>query len=407
MNRHARLHSRAEEGGTSPKNRRKRINSVSSNKGTNTKAEADQQPQQQREVPNDRRPPTPLSPNSHSHFNLTLPVTIPSFPAYSRPLEAGSIGIDMRRHSDASYASIMGGLHLDLGPSSFPDGPFGRISNGFDIVASPGSAASSSSEGDESVDGSYSTSAEMESQYPSPAFTSYSPSTMQDTMADLEAILANDPLHASMTASSRQHATSQTVVGENDDFDFEHFAASVEGPTASTSLSFENLVTASRLESAFPSSQAISNSTANSTAVQPIINGLDFDFGEFTAVALPTPIPHRPQHRSMSMSSAIPSTSRGSMTMPSAMPASSYPSASLASAYASSFPSLSVMPNGLGLHDASPSMLFEAYLKRKGNGPASTPTSTIPLPTPLPAFYVPSDRRTKVTSLPSGAFASI
>lgn len=43
------------------------------------------------------------------------------------------------------------------------------------------------------------------------------------------------------------------------------------------------------------------------------------------------------------------------------------------------------MPNGLGLHDTSPSILFEAYRKLSGQtiGAAASPA--------VPAFYIPAE----------------
>lgn len=77
-----------------------------------------------------------------------------------------------------------------------------------------------------------------ESHYPSPAFTSYSPSDLHtDSLTDLQAILDNDPVPSNSfgkSQSRRRRAThqvggTQLASVPEPDFDFEAFAASIEG----------------------------------------------------------------------------------------------------------------------------------------------------------------------------------
>ncbi|GAA5874840.1 hypothetical protein JCM16303_003003 [Sporobolomyces ruberrimus] len=79
-----------------------------------------------------------------------------------------------------------------------------------------------------------------ESHYPSPAFSSYSPSALHtDSLTDLQAILDNDPIPSNAFGShQRKHSQSsqrpQLSTVPEPDFDFEAFAASIEGgPDAS------------------------------------------------------------------------------------------------------------------------------------------------------------------------------
>ena len=86
-----------------------------------------------------------------------------------------------------------------------------------------------------------------ESHYPSPAFTSYSPSALHnDSLTDLQAILDNDPVPSNSfgksQSSRRRRASHQVASGTQlaavpePDFDFEAFAASIEGAAPSNGL---------------------------------------------------------------------------------------------------------------------------------------------------------------------------
>ncbi|GAA5993825.1 hypothetical protein JCM5350_007866, partial [Sporobolomyces pararoseus] len=74
-----------------------------------------------------------------------------------------------------------------------------------------------------------------ESHYPSPAFSSYSPSALHtDSLTDLQAILDNDPIPSNAFKHQRNasHSTSQQpqlATVPEPEFDFEAFAASIEG----------------------------------------------------------------------------------------------------------------------------------------------------------------------------------
>ncbi|BGP55621.1 hypothetical protein JCM8202v2_003226 [Rhodotorula sphaerocarpa] len=77
-------------------------------------------------------------------------------------------------------------------------------------------------------------SAPPESHYPSPAFTCDSPSGLNlDPVADLRAILDNDPVPSGVFNHQQHHQQQQTLspppTGQPE-FDFESFAASIEGP---------------------------------------------------------------------------------------------------------------------------------------------------------------------------------
>ncbi|KAI5480791.1 zinc finger, C2H2-type domain containing protein [Pseudohyphozyma bogoriensis] len=362
LNRHARLHNRKDDApGT--KGRRKRTDSVSSSPKKPALKLATE----------DVVVGAPLSPASPGSFPHSLPVQIPQFPAYSRPLAPGGLSALPAVGEDHSYAHFMGGLGLGL-KNGIADDPFAAITSAY--PTSPNSD-SSSSEDDDSRDSYKSASVEVESHYPSPAFTSYSPSALHDTMSDLQAILENDPLHASMSASSRAAASAAAGV-RHDEFDYDGFAASVEGPSASAAVSsFDHLLDASRGLQPYPT---------------PLTSALPnhFDFSDFGApadrkksVSPPTvPLPPAPANLHPLASLSIPS-----FTIPVSAPTpSSQPFSPTFPTYASSFPSLSVMPNGLGLHDSSPDILFEAYLKRRQPPPTVTSSTA-----QLPGFYIPSE----------------
>jgi hypothetical protein len=72
-----------------------------------------------------------------------------------------------------------------------------------------------------------------ESHYPSPAFSSYSPSSLHtDSLTDLQAILDNDPIPSNAFKHQRKPSSSQPpqlATVPEPDFDFEAFAASIEG----------------------------------------------------------------------------------------------------------------------------------------------------------------------------------
>ncbi|BGP24891.1 zinc finger, C2H2-type domain containing protein [Rhodotorula toruloides] len=70
-----------------------------------------------------------------------------------------------------------------------------------------------------------------ESHYPSPAFSSYSPSSLHaDHLTDLHAILENDPVPSHAFQRPHLHSHPSSPPTAQPDFDFESFAASIEGP---------------------------------------------------------------------------------------------------------------------------------------------------------------------------------
>lgn len=471
MNRHARLHTRKEEDGPTAKTgRKKKASSVSPSAGNNSIDIHPPPPQQQPPVAvaapaQHARTPSLSTPTLS--FNFPVPVAPPSFPAYSRPVThdmtdfLNAAMLPQRRYSDVAYGTTLPSLHQP--PMSRPRANtlagLPEALGSFSLVASPESNAMDSSDDesddgdDEEKDATYSpggggttgtganassskatkaSEIEVESQYPSPAFTSYSPTDLQhdSTLADLEAILANDPLHSSLLNPSQYHQPAQNH--HDDSFDYESFAASVEGPgPAATSPSTHMPTTLEDLlNAAVPPSERYPTPPSATVASAPQMTALPhhqpqlhLDFSSFTSAFSNADQQRRDQARadsnafnrsmsSISMPSfTIPATAHaGSPTIaPSSLntqalplasassaasraagaaPTASYPSAALAYAYASSFPSLLALPNGLGL-SAPPSqssipapssskpdssqLLFDAYTKRSA-----------------PAFYIPS-----------------
>lgn len=231
MNRHARLHTRKAEPGAPTKGRRRRIKSTADGEEPNLPIKVS--PKNTSQIA--AIEPTVITHNLNSpplaYFTNSLP-SIDVERTLTRPNTSdGVIG-----NSSEAYqaARVLSRRH------SFVDNNAGRpthlqipinnerrstnVANYFPSVDSPKSdCSSSSSEPDDSNDGSYQTSVEVESQYPSPAFTSFSPTAaIQDSMSDLEAIFANEQLHRSPL--SRQIPLAQSPMYE---FDFVH---SLEGP---------------------------------------------------------------------------------------------------------------------------------------------------------------------------------
>ncbi|GAA5820014.1 hypothetical protein JCM11251_005448 [Rhodosporidiobolus azoricus] len=217
-------------------------------------------------------------------LSMDLPVAPPSFPAYTQP-ELRSIDPSVvsfpRRLSDAghgaAFASAFCRPDVTSGATAFASQIAGTGTGGagppaqrpallgsrpraltlaglpeslgcFSLVNSPeptdgGESDASSDDENEESGGTQGTSptgdgdadAEAwvdpfpppESHYPSPAFSAYSPSALHtDTLTDLQAILANDPVPAAF------HRPSPPPPADPD-FDFEAFAASIEGPSPS------------------------------------------------------------------------------------------------------------------------------------------------------------------------------
>lgn len=422
MNRHTRLHNRKDEDGPTAKVARKK-------KGPSASPASqpiDLQPANAALPP----PSSPPKASTSLSYPFTFPINPPNFPAYTRPYvgEASSAlplepsFMPMRRYSDVAYGTTLPSLHPPLGrPRANTLAGLPEALGSFSLVNSPessGALDSDSSDGDDDEkDQTWMPSAGEEkdlpeSQYPSPAFTSYSPTDLQrDTIQDLEAILANDPLH------SNNASLFNPAVQPPDEFDFESFAASVEGPTPGNTL--EDLLQAAAVPP-----------TPTSGLMKPALlphhqpqNHLEFDFAATFAAAdrqrreqQQQHHHHQQQHQHQQSSSAMPAfsiPSSHSLPTPSSFTQlhqqhqqqqqqqhhqqsphltfpttnTSYPTSAFASAFvATSYPSLMAVPNGLGLSSTSPEphqALLEAYRKRSLPPLASTPTSS-------PAFYIPS-----------------
>lgn len=409
MNRHTRLHTRKEEDGPTAKAGRKK-KGVSASPAT--------QPIELKAAPL----PPPASPpktSSSLPYQFNIPIMPPSFPAYSRPYlgDGSSLPLDnnflpipmpVRRFSDVAYGTTLPSLHNQ--PMSRPRANtlagLPEALGSFSLVNSPESSGvvDSSEDEDEEEEGNKgltpSDKDQPESQYPSPAFTSYSPSDLQrDTLSDLEAILANDPLHSNH--SSFFH-TALASHGE-DGFDFESFAASVEGPQPGSTL--EDLLNAAASPPTPPSARAAPALLPHEQSQ----SGLDFDFSATFAAAdrqrrereqqkereqaaaqaaaiaaTSSSIPSFSIPSSISFSHppiASPSQQSPHLSFPSSSP--SFPAGAYASAFSTAFPSLMALPNGLGLSENSQphQALLEAYRKRSaGTSPSAA----------SPAFYIPS-----------------
>ena len=220
---------------------------------------------------------------------------------------------------------------------------------------SPCSSSSDSVSGDEgsqcstSVDG-----PSVDSHYPSPAFTAYSPSGLHEHLSDLEAILSSDPLHVTNTAETQRRASMA------DDFvDYERFASSVEGPLSSSAPP--------QLHSREPESVTRPRSISQPTFVHGF--SMNYAYASIPEASVDTH-PYRP-----------PGATIRSMTMPS-LPLP--PVARSSYAVGLTYPSLNIMPNGLGLHSfPGEPTLYEAYSKRRAMSTSSTSAT-------LPAFYSPN-----------------
>ena len=354
----------------------------------------------------------------------------PSFPAYSRPYlgdGVGSLPLDhtflpmpmpVRRFSDVSYGTTMPMLHQPTmnRPRANTLAGLPEALGSFSLVNSPqssGAVDSDSEDGDDDDDKGLSPPEkdQPESQYPSPAFTSYSPSDLQrDTLSDLEAILANDPLHSNNSTLFNPAAQSHP----EDGFDFESFAAAVEGPQPGSTL--EDLLAAASP----PTPPSVHPAPSLLPHQQPQTH-LDFDFSA-TFAAADRQRREREQQKEREQAVAQAAAAANSNSLPSfnipsfhghnhppmqhhqqqsphlsfpiSSSAPSYPTAAYASAFSNSFPSLMALPNGLGLsQNAEPAhqALLEAYRKRSAAAGNAGSTSSVSVTVGTsPAFYIPS-----------------
>lgn len=328
-----------------------------------------------------RSPPSPAP----IAFPFTLPISPTAFPPYSRSYATDSVNVESifvpvtatRRYSEASsFPPVRGPDSERERRATISDSAPYTSTSAYELVTTPHSPFSSSSEADDSADGSYSTStveADFESQFASLPFTSFPP-TGHDL--ELEAIFGSDSLYPNFGSH----------LDDGLDFDFEKFAAGVEGPLPASITAFDSY----------------------KSRAHPLLNQhlpfsiLDFDFASDLPSSSTDPLGHLAPRISMSMPSmsmplCTPHTLPPSVPLPLPKPSrdytlppprswtSSYPSPALSSAYAAaSFPSLSSLPNGLGLHSSPEQQLYEAYLKRKA--PATSATQHLP----SKAFYMPA-----------------
>ncbi|BGP48307.1 hypothetical protein JCM10450v2_004179 [Rhodotorula kratochvilovae] len=226
-------------------------------------------------------------------LSMSLPVAPPSFPAYSQPELSIFPSIDpsfiplSRRFSDAGYPATLAAASLGTSaPSAASSSLAGAVTAAFStrperpslrpramtlaglpeslgcfsLINSPASTHASLDDDDSSMSSdddeddsdikvqSSSTSSDgetggapgedcstswtasfpaPESHYPSPAFSAYSPSHLQtDPLSELQSILENDPVPSSAFQAPSPPPTAQP------EFDYESFAASIEGPAA-------------------------------------------------------------------------------------------------------------------------------------------------------------------------------
>ncbi|GAA5886024.1 hypothetical protein JCM6882_004237 [Rhodosporidiobolus microsporus] len=293
LHRHSRLHARKEDDAPNPKSGKKRRPSNASSPPPRSNSEGSPSASSGSSSSNVAisQPVPPSSSQATASFSplglsMSLPVAPPSFPAYTQP-EFRSIDPSViplaRRFSDAGHgasfpaalcgtgsstATAFAGQVAGTGTGTSGAGPppqrpallgsrpraltlagLPESLGCFSLVNSPApsdaeDSEGSSSENDDDEDGDAKISSSTsesdanaiawvdpfpppESHYPSPAFSEYSPSALHtDTLTDLQAILDNDPVPAAFHRPSPPPSSQP-------EFDFEAFAASIEGPSPS------------------------------------------------------------------------------------------------------------------------------------------------------------------------------
>lgn len=432
LNRHARLHNRKVEAGAPAKGRKKRTKVNAASPAAEDKAQEVVPPLSGPPLPSPvTLPRSPTSPPSATFDSKLLPhPNIQSRPITSDGVEASAAysaaavlsNPPARRHSNVTFTSDFRSIdppkaaspylferRASTLPNYYPDKH--DLSLGSPLSST---SSSSSSDADDSNDGSYQTSVEIESQYPSPAFTSYSPSALHG-QTELEALLANEPVH-------HPSNTSQQIPHQQSASQFElAFIQSLEGPVPSRSpapspyghnlhLPRENLPRVDRLPT------PLMNPFHQPLPVPDSFEHYDFAHQLYLeerrqeqlrmiqqqsfhqrsrSMTLPTlsipsmsmpsnpPPPMRSRHSSIS-ATLPPFTSAPSYPL--------YPSLGLLSAYsAATFPPL-VLPahNELGLLPSPEQTLFEAYSRRKHT--AASISSPIGGSADSGVFYVPNEK---------------
>lgn len=357
MNRHSRLHSRKSDG-TSTKTRTRRI-STNKTKSAEPRAEI---------------PVSPVSPVPPSPLPLPLPsLTLPSFPSNSRSYAADGGRPEEQVVQNYTNASAFDILHAPgRGISQqqhFPENVshFRKDNISGKQFGDAASTTSSSSESGAGDDGSlYATSLDgycSSSTYPSPPWSTaylYPADILAvelgDHLTELEAILANDPLHSSMTAECQRKAS---IADEY--VDYERFAQSLEG----------SLSVSAPVESPFSFQPDEPNRPRSLSLGNPEFT-MDYDFSGGAAFDIDNTHPYRP-------------ASVRSMTMPTiSIP---LPDLSTPEIYSNSFSTLSLMPTtGLGL--SQPQELYQAYQRRRSVA-TSNPSYYVPLEQPKFNLFLP------------------
>lgn len=430
LNRHARLHNRKVDAGAPAKGRKKKIKGNASNAAAEDKLELTPRLMRDPLASPIILPRSPTSPPSASFdFKLLPDANVQSRPITSDESEASAAydaaavlsNPPVRRHSNVTFTSDFRGNDIAKAaspylferrsstlPKYYPDKH--DLSLGSPLSST---SSSSSSDADDSNDRSYQTSVEIESQYPSPAFTSYSPSALH-VHSELEALLANEPVHHPAIASQQIPHQQGTF---HEQFELA-FIQSLEGPARAPAPSPYGLnlhLPAPR--EGMPRADRLP--TPHLNHFQPLPVSHNYEKYDFTQ-QLRDEERRQDQLRQIqqqsfhqrSRSMTLPSLAIPSMSMPSNPPppmrsrhssisstfppvheASSYPlypSLGLLSAYSAATFAPLILPshNELGLLPSPEQSLFEAYSRRKN--PAALSSPGLGGSTDSGAFYVPS-----------------
>lgn len=334
--------------------------------------------------------------------------------AFSMPLPP----MPPRRYSDNTYSTALSTLHgLHPAKTRPRANTLAEQLGSFSIVNSPDSSGLQSDSDDDDDDGdgggdgefgasrvakrskslSSSSTDQPSTQYPSPAFTSYSSSELpRDARSDLDAILANDMLHQNNSA-----LFPTAPVHQEDGFDLEKFAASMEGPAvpSNSALTLEDLFAAAPMtppQSNKPDPISLQNTLdfdfqaafaaadrdrleKQAALARPsqamYVNGYSMSNGlGATATSLPTQAIHMPTSQA-STPPVQPHTAR-SYTAGTDFASNSHEPMSLSALYASSFPLLSTFPNGLGLSQSDPSQALLDVYRRSMTGSGAGESSS-------------------------------
>ncbi|KAK4054455.1 hypothetical protein OIV83_000949 [Microbotryomycetes sp. JL201] len=403
LNRHCRLHNK--DSGPAGKAPRKRKSSVS----PATK-------------PSELHPAPPTTRGTFdkpSTSAVTLPPILatgpPAFPSYSKqfslddfsPIDAFlPIPHPARRHSDHFMSANALAASVFHRPRANTLAGLPEALGSFSLVASPESSAiSSDSEFDS--DDKYTTPEDAKddavSRYPSPAFSTHTPSSLPaDSLNELGLILANDPVPTGSTSLFTTAGHSAPSEG----FDFESFAAAVEGasppttlvdflagapPTPPASTQKHELDLAADVNGFAPKSEITesqlldfdidfgTDQTSQSLKVDPSIQFMSHKFP--TSAVSPTWPAYELDRNLASPPYAGNVSTQAQLSLPTSGLQHTAPD--LAAMLGGHFPSMMALApsgNGLGLSNLVPNTaLLDAYRKKQASFAASPP-----------AFYIPS-----------------